>query len=199
MPRRVALVLFSSACTPSLSCPEGQVCVTNPADWEAPDNAWDAAAAVPADLKPEGYSAGQTVPDLRLPDQNGDEVSLWQFYGKVVAIDVGTFWCAPCQKAAGHIQDIADEYRDQGFVFLSVLPQNYSGDVPSEADLDEWAERHGIEEPLLSDGSGYSAQIVPDAAWPRLLILHRDLTVALNPVTPTDVQSVVEAAIEEVL
>lgn len=194
-----AVALLVAGCTPSLTCPEGQVCVVDPADWTAPDNAWEAAEAVPSGLRPEGYSTGQTVPDLRLRDQNNDEVSLWQFYGNVIAIDVGTFWCAPCQKAAGHIQEIADKYEEDGFVFLSVLPQNYSGAIPSQDDLVDWADRHGIAEPLLSDDIGYSVQIVPDEAWPRLLLIDRDLTVVTNPVTPTDVQSVVEAAIEEVL
>ena len=37
---------------------------------------------------------------LRKGDQKGDEVELYQFYGKVVVLDLFAEWCATCQYQA---------------------------------------------------------------------------------------------------
>ena len=55
------------------------------------------------DLAQEGFREGQVIPDMRLMDQYGDEVSAWQFYGMVIALDFSTEWCAPCQELAKEV------------------------------------------------------------------------------------------------
>ena len=66
----------------------------------------------------ERTGIGEAVTDECVPDQNGDQVSLWQFYGNVWVLDVSTMWCAPCQKLASGLQEIVNDHEEEGFVYL---------------------------------------------------------------------------------
>ena len=77
-------VLLATGCVPELTSPAGTVLEVS--DYTAPENSWPMGEAPPASLAAEGFGSGQVVPDMRLMDQYGDEVSLWQFYGLVVAL-----------------------------------------------------------------------------------------------------------------
>lgn len=199
MARFVLLPVLCIGCVPVLTSPPGDEAVRSAADWTPPENDWPSVEELPATVEAEGFLTGETPPDMRLMDQFGDEVSLWQFYGNVIALDVSTIWCGPCQEAASHVQEIADKYADEGFVFISLLPEDISGQVPEQDDLEYWSERHGINEPILADNQRFAYDIEPNQAWPRILIIDRELTVVANPVTPSTEQSAVEDAIEAAL
>lgn len=163
------------ACVPVLVSTDP---VDENAPWVAPENSWPISNP-PDGLDAEGFETGMIVPDFRLPDQYGDEVSLWQFYGSVIVLDISTMWCAPCRQLAEGAQEMADEFRDQGFVYLTVFPEDADGDaedplVPDQEDLNAWSEYFELYEPLLSDGVGYSAQTVGDS-YPVVLVIDRNM------------------------
>src|SRR5687768_2227270 len=94
---RVALIaVISTGCVPHLYSSGG---AGQPSEWVAPENTWTVTPP-PATLEAQGYGEGDVIPDFRLVDQHGDEVSLWQFYGNVILLDVSTIWCGPCQQLA---------------------------------------------------------------------------------------------------
>ena len=113
-------ILLAVGCVPVLYSEEA----ADPlAEWIAPTNSWPQCA--PDDRQvAEGYDPGQTVPDLRMPDQFGAEVSLWQFSCDVVLLDISTMWCEPCQDLARDAQEMADDYREQGFTYVTVLTED---------------------------------------------------------------------------
>lgn len=184
--------LALSACVPDLHSPD-----TGGSDWTPPDNSWPANEP-PADLVGEGYSQGQVMPDFLLMDQHGDMVSLWQFYGMVVVVDVSTMWCAPCAEIADGVDETWNAYRDQGFIYLTILPETEQGTVPEQEDLQRWASDHSITAPILSDDQGLSYTMVPDTAWPRVMVVDRDMTIAVDRVSPVE-DAAIQAAIESVL
>ncbi len=200
---RLALLALPAmvACVPVLTTPEGaEGVVSTGLDWEAPENTWDAADFLPADLAPEGFREGETIPDVRLVDQNGDTVSLWQFYGQVIAIDVSTMWCGPCQGLAKEVDEVWETYHDDGFMYVTLLPENRSGQTPTVEDLVSWGDTHGITAPILSDDWGYAYEIEPNQAWPRVVVVGRDLKVRVNPVVPAEdaaIRDAVEAALAD--
>ena len=59
-----------------------------------PDNAWWHAFAsdVPDGLAGTGWRPGDTAYNFTLIDQNGDEVELYQFYGRTVLLDLFAYW-----------------------------------------------------------------------------------------------------------
>lgn len=180
------------ACTPSLYSEGGAV-----GEWVAPVNTWPTAEP-PAELDGEGFSAGQVAPDFLLNDQFGDDVALWQFYGNVVLFDVSTIWCAPCQELAMDTEDTWEEYRDEGFVYVTILQQNLEGGEPTLEDLNEWAEGFGITAPIVSDPQGtFTGGAIRNDQFPAVLVLDRDMTVAerVNPINDHEVRAAIERAL----
>lgn len=183
----IALVL-TLACIPVLETPGG---ADDGGDWLAPENRWPSATP-PADLRGEGYARGDILPDFRMLDQFGDEVALWQFYGRAVVVDISTMWCSPCQELAATVQETADAYDD--LTYLTVLPQDLEYDVPAVDELLDWADAFDIEEPVLADGEGWSAGVVSDDQYPAILVVDRDMRVheRVSPISDETIRDSVE-------
>lgn len=187
------LYLLLTACIPELTSPGGKVAEV---DYAPPDNAWPAAESIPA-MEGEGYEDGELVDRQFLPDQNGQTVDLWQFYGHVWVLDVSTIWCQPCQDLARDLQETADHYADEDFVYLTVLAEDMEGDVPDTEDLNFWAESWGIlDQPIAADDAGFSG-VLTGGTYPLVLVIGRDLRVA-GRVTVAD-DALVREAIEAAL
>ncbi len=184
------MLLLLLACIPELHTVGGG------GPWSAPENSWPSSPP-PDGLLGQGYDEGDVVMEVRLPDQFGAEVSIWQFYGSVVAVDFSTMWCSPCQDLAAGVQATADAYAAEGFVYLTVLPQDVEGEVPDTEDLNLWADSFGIQEPVLSDSLSVAEQAVPLQNWPVVLVIGRDLKVKSRLDGPTE--AVVHASIEAAL
>lgn len=187
------LALCTVACVPVLESPAGGLGAT----WEPPDNSWPLSAP-PDDLVGEGFYVGQTAPDFLLVDQHGDEVSLWQFYGSVVALDISTMWCGPCQALAQGVEETWLGWREAGFVYVTVLPEDQEGRPTDLDDVRRWAEEFGITAPIVADpGEAYSRDAVTADVYPVVLVLDRELTVGRRLAQPTDEN--LRAALEELL
>lgn len=167
--------------------------------WVAPVNDWPMGAP-PADLRGQGWERGQVPPDVRWMDQRGDEVSLWQFYGNIVVIDLSTMWCAPCRDLAADVQATQDAFGDQGFVYLTVLSEDVGTLTPDQQDLNDWADYFGITgAPVVSDADRVIDDVLaPTGAYPVPLILDREMVILkqISPATPTAVDGAVAAAME---
>ena len=179
---RFLILTLASACTPHLV--SEQEAVTG-MTWEAPDNSWDTNVP-PSNLRGEGFALGDVPKDFRLVDQHGAEVSLWQFYGSVILLDISTMWCAPCQRIAHHVNDTWEDYRDQGFMYITVLPEDIDGDTVEADDLDEWAGSFGIEAPVLADNEGFGYEVEPQKVWPVLMLIDRKMKVVAERIPATD-------------
>ncbi len=189
--------LWLVACVPVLHSPDADDSgATNTGGYVLPDNAWPQSAP-PADLEGDGYGVGEVLIDFRMPDQHGDTTSLWQFYGNVILVDISTMWCSPCQEIAGDVQATADDYRDEGFAYVTVLAQDLGSDAPDQEELNTWADYFGIVEPVLSDQDAWYVGAVPTATFPGLLVVGRDMTVVARDIAAND--AAIRAAIEAAL
>ena len=137
-------------------------------EWTAPENSW-ATSPPPAGLEGEGFDVGDIVVDVRLPDQFDDEVSVWQFFGHLVVLDVSTMWCAPCRELAETTQHTVDTYGD-ALQYVTVLQEDPDGDPPTTEDLGSWANVYGLSTPVLGDGT--APAVGPCDAFGRLILLH---------------------------
>ena len=64
--------------------------------------------------------AGGVAADFTYPDVNGKQVSLSDFKGKVVLIDVWATWCAPCRGEIPHLKKLEEEMKGMDVIFLGV-------------------------------------------------------------------------------
>jgi peroxiredoxin len=153
----------------------------------------------PGTLVSNSFNEGSVAPDFLIVDHHGDEVSLWQFYGQVILLDISTMWCAPCQELAGHTQETFDDYEDQGFMYLTVLHQDVEAEEPDGADLNEWAETFGIDAPVLADPFGVEGTIdaVRAGSYPAVFSISREMVIEQRLEEFDDIT--VRDAIEDIL
>lgn len=67
-----------------------------------------------------GVEPGQTPPAFALPDLSGNEVSLDDFAGQVVVLDLWATWCPPCRKEIPFLVSMYEEYKDQGLAVIGI-------------------------------------------------------------------------------
>lgn len=64
--------------------------------------------------------AGGQAADFTYPDKEGKMVSLSDFKGKVVLVDVWATWCGPCRAQIPHLKKLEEEMHGTDVVFLGV-------------------------------------------------------------------------------
>ena len=187
------VLLLGSGCIPDLYTAAGQ----GKWSWEAPENSWTLAEP-PEGTVGTGFNEGDVVPEFRLRDQFGDQVSLWQFYGEVILLDVSTVWCSPCQKLAEDTAETYHDYKDDGFTYVTVLQEDIDGTDLDLEEINEWVDAYDIISPVLDDdtkdGTGAA---VSQGQYPAVIVINRRLKVVERVNPPED--SSVREAIESVL
>jgi thiol-disulfide isomerase/thioredoxin len=105
----------------------------------------------------EGITIGNTAPEIQLPDTDGDLVTLSQINNKVILLNFGASWCAPCRKKSPELIEILNDFKntefkggEMGFVIISV-----------SLDKNEMAWKNSIER----DGTGEFVNIGDMNGW----------------------------------
>lgn len=80
--------------------------------------------------KPEAPTAMDGGINFTVVDLNGREVSLAQFRGKTVLLNIWATWCKPCIREIPDLKAVHEDLKDQGVVVLGVLLESGS---PEEA------------------------------------------------------------------
>ncbi|SMO38830.1 TlpA family protein disulfide reductase [Solitalea koreensis] len=65
-------------------------------------------------------TAGGEAVDFTFSDKNGKMVSLSDFKGKVVVLDIWATWCAPCKKEIPYLKTLEEELHGKDVVFVSI-------------------------------------------------------------------------------
>ena len=122
--------------------------------------------------------------DFTLKNTVGEEVNLYELYGKPVVVDFSTMWCYYCQMSAYDIREIVDAHEEDELVYITILVENFSGEPTESTDLVEWENHFGIGDesaPVLSGQSGMISQSPDDEgwyveAWPTHYFIDRTMT-----------------------
>ncbi|MFT4627658.1 MAG: peroxiredoxin [Myxococcota bacterium] len=103
------------------------------------------------DLEGTGYAVGDVSMNFELKDQFGDTVKLHDFCDRVVLLVSSATWCGPCNEEAPEVGGWYDEYVDDGLMVITLLTENGAGSPPTKADLESWANTHGLGHPVVAD------------------------------------------------
>lgn len=117
---------------------------------------------------------------LKAPDIKGDivynptsinDISLENLTGKVVIIEFWATWCAPCIKMFPHINTLADTFKNQDVVFISI-----SGDKGEQAisKIKSVLNKHPLKTIVVSDNTGITTQeIYGPVAFPSTVLIDK--------------------------
>ena len=180
---------LTGACTPSLDRDDDDTTVV---EEEHPWATWETCA----------QNIGDHPCDFTLVDQYSNEVSLYDYYGSVIVLDLSTMWCGPCQMAAAEVQQVQDNYANE-IVYLTVLIENLDREDPVHVDLVQWADIFGISAPVLGgsrdliDATGVSGW--PLTSWPTFFFITDEMVIhtALRGFSSAYVDMLIEETIGE--
>lgn len=130
-------------------------------------------------------------PDLMDTDST---ISLDDFAGKPVVINVWGQWCAPCRAEADQLEQVYLASRDRGVEFLGINVRDNTIDKARDFVIDRSVSYPSIWDPpmrtLAAFGSGYPTSVVPTTVV--LDSEHRVAAVFLRDLLVEDLQPVVD-------
>ena len=111
------------------------------------------------------------APALTLEDLNGEAVSLSDYEGKLVLVNLWATWCSWCTKEIPELIELNDRYADQGFVVLGVALDDEGKEKVAPA-----AEAMEIDYPVLLDPLGakvFAVGLIQSPGVPHSFLVDR--------------------------
>lgn len=97
---------------------------------------------------PVGTDIGQRAPDFTLKDLEGNAISLSDFRGRPVLLNIMHTWCVPCNASAPDMAAAFEANKDKGLVILAVDVEE-----PAEA-VEAFIAKYGLTYPFVLDPNG---------------------------------------------
>ena len=138
-----------------------------------------------------GRPGAVSGPDLMEPAKT---ISLDDFAGKVVVINVWGQWCGPCRTEITELQQVYDATKAQGVQFLGIDVRDNNRDAAQDFVVDRKITFPSIYDPpmrtMIAFGGRYPTTVIPSTVV--LDREHRVAAVFLRELLAEDLQPVVE-------
>lgn len=121
--------------------------VSTPPDGAAPAGV-EPLGLLPGSAARRAAAAGEPAPDFTFRDLTGAEVSLSDFAGQPVLVNVWASWCAPCQDEMPLLEQLSVDHPELVILGVNLTAQDTLADVKAMVD------RFDLTFPILLDETG---------------------------------------------
>ncbi|MCP4374360.1 MAG: TlpA family protein disulfide reductase [Deltaproteobacteria bacterium] len=112
---------------------------------------------------------GMPAPNFTLPDINGKMVSLTDYRGKVVFLNIWATWCSPCVEEMPSMEKLYQELKGESFEILAV-----SIDVSGAKAVLPFMKKHKLSFPALLDTKGAIKNLYQTTGIPESFIIDKN-------------------------
>ena len=112
---------------------------------------------------------GVPAPNFALPDLTGKTVSLADYRGKVVLLNIWATWCPPCVEEMPSMEKLYQEMKGEPFEILAV-----SLDESGTKVVAPFMKKHKLSFPTLIDSAGIMKDLYQTTGIPESLIITKD-------------------------
>jgi len=126
-----------------------------------------------------GTDIGDTMENFTLLNEKDEEVSLYDYYGKVLLVIESSANCPYCADEAGSLeQDLYQPYKDQGFEILLLMAANYAGAEPDASFLSGYKDRYEFTFQILGDyRAGVMGKYNDDGYVPFNMLVDKNMVI----------------------
>lgn len=112
---------------------------------------------------------GLPAPNFSLPDLDRKMVSLADYKGKVVLINIWATWCPPCVEEMPSMEKLYQELKGEGFEILAVSIDESGAKV-----VLPFMKKHKLSFPALTDSKGIIKRLYQTTGVPESFIIDKD-------------------------
>ena len=132
-------------------------------------------------FEPAMVKVGKLAPDFKLPGLNGKMVSLSDYRGKVVLVNIWATWCRPCVAEMPSLEKLYQQLKGDAFEILAV-----SVDTTGGSAVAPFMNKHNLTFPALVDTGGITRLMYNTTGVPESFIINRQGILAKKIVGPLD-------------
>ncbi len=123
--------------------------------------------------------AGAAAPNFVATDQSGKQVSLSDYRGKVVLVNIWATWCPPCREEMPSLEQLYRKFHgNKDFDILAVSVDSRPGQINSTGheggDAFAYAKKNGYTFPILWDPSGNIQDLYQTTGVPETFVIGKD-------------------------
>ena len=115
---------------------------------------------------------GPSAPNFTLQDLDGRMVSLSDYRGKVILLNIWATWCPPCVAETPSIDKLNKMFEDEDFVLIAV-----SIDESGEKAVLPFMKKKNLSFPVLLDPESRVARLYRTTGVPESFIIRKDGTI----------------------
>jgi peroxiredoxin len=124
---------------------------------------------------------GVAAPAFTLPGLDGSMVSLADYKGKTVLLNIWATWCPPCVAEMPSMEKLYQELKDEDFEILAV-----SIDVTGSSVVAFFMKKHRLSFPALTDTQGIIKNLYQTTGVPESFIIDKDGIIAKKIIGPRE-------------
>jgi cytochrome c biogenesis protein CcmG, thiol:disulfide interchange protein DsbE len=141
--------------------------------------------------------AGFLAPDFTLSTLDGGEISLADFSGQPILINLWASWCGPCRAEMPAMQAMYEMYKADGFMILAINATNQD----NLKDVSEFVDEFDLTFPILLDSNGdvsiaYQLQALPTSFFVDKIGIIQEVVIG-GPMAEAMLETRIQTLLEE--